>query len=57
MFGLFKNKSEKDQLQKKYEQLLNESYKLSTTNRKQSDQKAAEAEEVMKKIAALADKK
>ena len=51
--GLFKRKSEKEKLQDKYAKLLAEAHKLSTTNRKRSDEKVAEAEEVMKKIDAL----
>lgn len=50
MFGLFKKKSEKEQLQTEYEKLLKEAYSLSTTNRKLSDQKTYEASEVLKKI-------
>ncbi|MHA7942861.1 Lacal_2735 family protein [Formosa sp. 3Alg 14/1] len=53
MFGLFKKKSEKEKLQAQYESLLKEAHKLSTTNRKMSDQKAYEAEEVMKKLEKL----
>ncbi len=53
MFGLFKKKSEKDRLHEKYKQLLKESHQLSTTNRKLSDQKAFEAEEVMQQIESL----
>ena len=53
MFGLFKKKSEKDKLYEQYQKLMKESHSLSTTNRKLSDQKAYEAEEVMKKIEAL----
>lgn len=52
--GLFKRKSEKEKLQDKYAKLMAEAHKLSTTNRKLSDEKVAEAEEVMKKIDALA---
>ncbi|MEO0572078.1 MAG: Lacal_2735 family protein [Bacteroidota bacterium] len=54
MMGLFKRKSEKEKLQDKYAKLMAEAHKLSTTNRKLSDEKVAEAEEVMKKIDALA---
>ena len=50
MFGLFKKKSEKERLQKKYEQLLKESYELSKTIRKESDKKAYEADLIAKKI-------
>ncbi|SEL42983.1 hypothetical protein SAMN04487910_2431 [Aquimarina amphilecti] len=53
MFTLFKKKSEKEQLQKKYRSLMEESYKLSHTNRKASDNKQAEAEEILKKIEQL----
>ena len=53
MFGLFKKKSEKEKLQELYAKLLKEAHTLSTTNRKLSDQKAFEAEEVMKKIEQL----
>lgn len=51
---LFKRKSEKERLQDKYAKLMAEAHKLSTTNRKLSDEKVAEAEEVMKKIDTLA---
>jgi hypothetical protein len=53
MFGLFKKKSEKDKLYEQYQHLLKESHSLSTSNRKLSDQKAYEAEEVMKKLEML----
>ncbi len=53
MFGLFKKQSEKEKLQVQYEKLLKESYNLSTTNRKLSDQKVYEAEQVMNKIEKL----
>jgi hypothetical protein len=53
MFGLFKKKSEKEKLQEKYEALLKEAHTLSTTNRKMSDQKAFEANEVMKQLEKL----
>ncbi|HBL80171.1 MAG TPA: hypothetical protein DDZ79_09765 [Aequorivita sp.] len=53
MFGMFKKKSEKEKLQEEYQKFQSESFKLSTTNRKLSDQKAFEAEEVMKKLEKL----
>ena len=53
MFGLFKKKSPKQKLEKKYEQLQKEAFELSKTNRKLSDQKQAEAQEVLKEIEAL----
>jgi len=51
---LFKRKTEKEKLQEKYARLMAEAHKLSTSNRKRSDEKVAEAEEVMKKIETLA---
>lgn len=54
MFGLFKKKSEKEKLQEQYEKLLKEAHALSTSNRKMSDQKVFEAEEIMKKLENLA---
>jgi hypothetical protein len=53
MFGLFKKKSEKEKLQNQYENLLKESHTLSSSNRKLSDQKVFEAEEVMKLLEKL----
>lgn len=52
MFGFFKKDPIK-QLQKEYKQLLEESFRLSTTDRKASDLKRAEAENVLNKIEAL----
>lgn len=54
MFGLFKKKSEKQTLEAAYQKLTKESFDLSKTNRKASDQKAYEAEQVMKKLESLA---
>lgn len=53
MFGLFKKKTEKEKLQEEYKKLMEKSYQLSTTDRKQSDMVRAEAEEVIKKIEAM----
>tara|TARA_R110000737_G_scaffold112135_1_gene145262 strand:+ start:397 stop:561 length:165 start_codon:yes stop_codon:yes gene_type:complete len=53
MFGLFKKKSEKEVLQEKYQKLMKEAHTLSTTNRKQSDEKVFEAEEIMKQLEQL----
>jgi phage-related tail protein len=52
MFGLFKKDPIK-KLQKQYKELLEASFKLSTTDRKASDLKRAEAEEVLNKIEKL----
>ncbi len=46
MFGSSSN--DKDSLQKKYNQLMEESYRLSHTNRMKSDLKRGEAEEIGK---------
>ncbi|NJN27326.1 MAG: Lacal_2735 family protein [Cyclobacteriaceae bacterium] len=53
MFGLFGKKSEIEKLSRRYKKLQAEAYKLSHTNRAASDQKAVEAEEVMKRIESL----
>ncbi len=53
MFGLFGNKDPKAKLEKQYKKLLDESYKLSTTNRAKSDTVRAEAEAVLKEIEKL----
>lgn len=53
MFGLFKKKSKADQLKDKHKKLLEEAYKLSTSDRKASDLKTAEANEVMLELEAL----
>ncbi|QDO94547.1 Lacal_2735 family protein [Formosa sediminum] len=53
MFGLFKKKSEKEKLESQYKKLLEEAHRLSTTNRKMSDQKMYEAEEVLKQLEKL----
>lgn len=53
MFGLFKRKTEREKLQQRYENLLQEAHRLSTTNRKLSDRKTFEAEEVMTQLQQL----
>lgn len=53
MFGLFKKKTKKEKLQDQYEKLLREAYLLSSTNRKMSDQKTFEANELLEQIAKL----
>lgn len=53
MFGLFKKKTEREKLQDQYEKLLSEAYLLSSTNRKLSDQKTFEANQLMDQIAKL----
>ena len=56
MFGLFKKKSEKEKLDDVYEKLMQESYKLSHTDRAASDLKRADAEAVLNKIKAIEQK-
>ncbi|MFD1064368.1 Lacal_2735 family protein [Winogradskyella litorisediminis] len=56
MFGLFKKTSELEKLQKKYEKLMADWHRLSTTNRAESDKKYAEAEEISKRIEAIKSK-
>lgn len=53
MFGLFKKKTEKEKLMDQYKKLMKESFELSTQNRSKSDDKAAEADRIMKQIEAL----
>jgi hypothetical protein len=53
MFGLFKKKSELEKLGDLYQKLLSESHSLSHRDRAAADRKAAEAEEVAKKIDVL----
>lgn len=53
MFGLFKKKSKIEKLNLKYKKLLAEAHKLSTTNRRQSDSKIADANEILKQIELL----
>ncbi len=50
---IFKKKSEEDKLNTAYKKLLKEAYILSTSNRKESDKKHEEADNVLKKIEAL----
>jgi hypothetical protein len=53
MFGIFKKKSPIEKLEAKYQKLMEEAYRLSTINRRESDQKTAEANEIFKQIEAL----
>lgn len=56
MFGLFKKKDPREELEKRYKELLAESYRLSTVDRKASDLKRAEAEELIKAMDELPGK-
>ena len=53
VMGLFKKKSKVEILQKKYEKLMKEHYKLSSVDRAAGDRKYAEADEVLKEIDSL----
>ncbi len=53
MFNFFKKKTELEKLQEKYKNLLEASHKLSHSNRKESDLKAAEANEILAKIESM----
>ena len=48
--GLFKKKTLKEKLEKKYRQLLKEAHEMSSINRSKSDALLAEADEVLKQI-------
>lgn len=50
MFKLFRKKSRTEVMEKKYQQLLKEAHKLSTINRKASDQKLAEADRLLREM-------
>ena len=53
MFKIFKRKTEKEKLEKKYKKCLEEAYALSTTNRSASDAKTAEANKILEEIEKL----
>lgn len=53
MFGLFKKKSKKEKLEKKYTSILKEAFELSKINRSKSDQKYAEADQVLEEMGRL----
>ena len=56
MFGLFKKKSEKEILLKKYNTLTEEAYKLSHTDRTASDKKTKEANDILERIKTIESK-
>ena len=53
MRRLFKKKTAKEKLQAEYENLLKKSYDLSTVNRAESDEAAAHADELARKIESM----
>lgn len=56
MFGLFKKKSEIEKMQDQYKKLMEEAYKLQAINRRDSDQKYLEADNILKEIAIFESK-
>ncbi|MFZ9206422.1 MAG: Lacal_2735 family protein [Schleiferiaceae bacterium] len=50
MFSFFRKKSELERLTEEYQALLEQSFKLSTVDRKASDLKRAEAEALVPRI-------
>ena len=56
MFGLFKKKSEKEKLTDLYNKKKEQAFKLSKTNRKESDKLEQEASDILEKIDALEKK-
>ena len=50
MFGIFRRKSKVEKLQLKYEKLLEEAHKYSKIDRKLSDRKMVEANEILDQI-------
>ena len=53
MFGIFRTKTKIEKLQLKYKSVMNKAYNLSKKNRKQSDEKYFEADQILKKIEML----
>jgi len=53
MFKLFKKKSKVEQLQSKYQKLMEQAFQLSKSNRMESDKKYAEAQEILKQIESM----
>ena len=56
MFGFLKKKSPIDKLNKKYQDLMAESHRLSTIDRSASDAKFSEAQEILNQIDELSKK-
>ena len=57
MFGIFKKKSPVEKLQEKYKKVMEEGYKLQSINRTDSDSKYKEADDILKEIEVLQEKK
>ena len=50
MFGIFRKKSKVEKLKLKYKKLIEEAHKYSKVNRKLSDRKMVEANEILNQI-------
>ena len=50
MFGIFKKKTEREKLNEQYKKLMAEAHRLSSSNRKASDEKTAEAQAILTKL-------
>jgi hypothetical protein len=50
MFGFFKKKTKKEKLQIEYKTLLKEAFNLSKIDRKKSDQKTFEANQILDQL-------
>lgn len=53
MFGIFKKKSAVDKLDDQYTRLMKEAHRLSTSDRRASDAKTAEANKILQEIEKL----
>ena len=51
--GFFTRKSKKDKLNEQYKKKLEQAYKMSTSNRSESDRLTAEANEILEEIKKL----
>ena len=51
--GFFKRKSKKDKLNEQYNKKLEQAYKMSTSNRSESDRLTAEANDILEEIKKL----
>ena len=57
MFGLFKKKSKQEKLQELYNKKKEQAFKLSRTNRKESDKLEKEANDILIEIEKIMTKK
>ena len=57
MFGIFRKKTKIEKLNLKYNSVMNQAYNLSKINRKKSDEKYFQADEILKEIEMLKKEK